>query len=179
MHHLPPTPHPRSASRRARTTLAVVAVAVLAVASVACSSDDTTDRATGDGGAGTTSTTNLLDAHEGPNQLGCVTRAPGEPLSRDEAIVRFTPEQVCPGYVTVVAGTPVTYVNEDDVPHTVTVQAMAASGELGEIVLEEEIPPGDYVEQQLLEPGILAFTTDALPAFRGTVEVQEADAPTA
>jgi plastocyanin len=156
-------------------------VAALAATGTACSDDSTGDgaSATSQAGDGTTTTTNLLDAHEGPNQLGCVTRAPGEPLSRDEAIVRFTTEQVCPGYVTVVAGTPVTFVNEDDVPHTVTVQVMDATGTLGEVVLDEEIPPGEYLEQQYLEPGILAFTTEALPAFRGTVEVQDAEAPAA
>lgn len=156
-------------------------MAALAITSTACSDDRTGDEASppSQAGDGTTTTTNLLDAHEGPNQLGCVTRAPGEPLTRDEAIVRFTTEQVCPGYVTVIAGTPVTFVNEDDVPHTVTVQVMDATGTLGDVVLREEVPAGEYVEQQFVEPGILAFTTDALPAFRGTVEVQAAEASAA
>lgn len=110
-----------------------------------------------------------------PGPLACESHPPGVVLSREQAIVQFDPERVCPGYVTVLVGTPVSFVNQGDAVATVTVTETAATGELGATLLDVAVGPGEYVEYTPVTAGFLAFATDALPSFRGTVEVRAAE----
>lgn len=163
-------------NRRHRNVRTALAAACLVPAWLtACSDDDPAPTAapSGDSAMGATSTTDLLD-QEGVT-LGCASLPPGEPMSRQQATVRFQPEQVCPGYVTVVLGTPVGFVNEGPDPSSLRVFAAEATGQEGEVLIDREVAPGEVIDQDFDQPGIYGYETDALPSFRGTVEVQAPD----
>lgn len=99
----------------------------------------------------------------------CVSRMPGQGLTPDEAVVYFSTESVCPGYVTVGVGVPVTFANTDDVAHRVTVHTGATG--TGDTLLDTTIEPGQSYLRAFTSPGVLTYQTDALPSFRGTIEV--------
>jgi plastocyanin len=140
------------------------AVICFALVAVGCGSDDGGDDATSTT-AEPGSTENASDALE-----NCSSRMPGEALSAAEAVVLFSQEAVCPAYVTVVVGTPVTWHNLDDVERTVRI--VDGQTEDGELVEEIPLQPDEQAERTFEEPGFLTFTTDALPDARGTVELQ-------
>jgi hypothetical protein len=151
---------------------ALVAAVLLPVAVLSCSSSSSSldpDAVTGP----TTSRDRADVVTSGP--LPCESHPPGVVLSREQAIVQFDPERVCPGYVTVVVGTPVSFVNQGDTAASITVTETATTGVLGATLLDVSVGPGEYVEYTPDAAGFLAFSSDALPSFRGTVEVQAAN----
>ncbi len=99
----------------------------------------------------------------------CDSKMPGEVMTAEEAVVRFSDQQVCPGYVTVALGTPVTWRNTGQTTYTVTIKdgPLPSSPDLQ----RERVEPGASVAVEL-PSGQFAWTTDALEAFVGTVEVQ-------
>lgn len=159
----PAAPHPRRRPHRpAATVPAVVAVALAGLLAAGCGSG-------GDGeerGATATTAVDAVSGGHGADPGECVSRTPGQLLSEVEAVVRFTPEQICPGYVTIAAGTRVTWVNQDDVAHEVRVTQGT------DPVAAEVLEPGRSWQYQFDVPGAFTFETDAIEAFRGTVEVQ-------
>ena len=164
---LPTGPRPPTGRRgRARAVALVAALAVVVTVAAGCSSDDGPD----DAAATTTTTDDLLDQRG--KTLGCASLPPGEPMTRAQAVVRLSPEQVCPGYVTVVAGTPVSFVNEGEATTTIIVTESGPDGSLGATLLDETIEPAATVEQPFDVPGTYAYSSDMIPSFRGTVEVQ-------
>jgi len=94
---------------------------------------------------------------------------PGQVLTAEEAVVRFSPSQVCPGSVTIVPGTPVTFKNQDAVVHTVTITEGNMPG--GKAVSSGTAEAGGTWVRQFDSPGTFTYVTDAIPSFRGTVEV--------
>lgn len=140
---------------RARLVSLVVAAAVLAVPAGACSSDE--EGAPAGGGATTAGQTATPP---------CVSRMPGEQLTEAEAVVGFSRENVCPGYVTVAAGTPVTWRNDDTEPFAVEVTSS------GTVVATGSVAPGESWRYEFTEAGAYEYRTDALPDFVGIVEVQ-------
>jgi plastocyanin len=147
----PPSPPPRVA--------AIALVVALAAGPVACSSGDDSSSPSGD--APTTAPT--TDATEPPP---CVSRMPGQQLSEQEAVVGFNRENVCPGYVTVAAGTEVTWRNDDTEPFTVEVTSA------GSPVAASTVEPGETWRYEFADAGAYEYRTDALPDFVGIVEVQ-------
>lgn len=95
---------------------------------------------------------------------------PGVALSAEDAVVKFAEDAVCPAYVTVVAGTPVSFKNLTAAPQTVKIT------DADDAVLAESpsIEPGQSWSHALDEPATYNFYTTALPDLRGAIEVQEA-----
>lgn len=172
--------------RRARQAMTAASVLLLPFASAACASSSdppdppdppdpaATEAAKPNTAPGWTATNDPTGVVL-PGPLTCESHPPGVVLSREQAIVQFDPERVCPGYITVLVGTPVSFVNQGDASATVTVAETATTGELGATLLDVTVRPGDYVEYTPVATGFLSFATDALPSFRGTVEVQAAE----
>ena len=94
---------------------------------------------------------------------------PGQILSAEEAVVRFSPSQVCPGYVTIVPGTPVTFKNQDTATHSITISEGNMPG--GKVVMTGTAEAGRAWVQTFDTLGTFTYVTDAIPSFRGTVEV--------
>ncbi len=140
-----------------RPTIVGLALAAL-LPLAACSSDD-------DGGASSPDT--VVGSSSTPGTLPpCVSLTPGVVVPEAEALVRFTPEGVCPGYVTVQTGTTVSWENDDDVAHDVVV------AQAGAAIVTQTVGPGEVWGYEFTDPGMFDYTTDALPDFRGVVEVQ-------
>ncbi len=97
---------------------------------------------------------------------------PGEILSAADAVVRFSPEQVCPGYVTIAPGTDVTWANVDTVAHTVTITE-GNNDPQGKPVASTTVAPGTTWVRAFDQAGVYTFTTDAIPSFRGTVDASD------
>jgi plastocyanin len=147
---------------RARLLSLVIAATVLAVPLGACSSDD--EGSTSGGGATT--------AGDATGTPPCVSRMPGEQLTEAEAVVGFSRENVCPGYVTVAAGTQVTWRNDDTEPFVVDVTSS------GGVIASGSVAPGETWRYEFTEAGAYEYRTDALPDFVGIVEVQALGAET-
>jgi plastocyanin len=143
----------------------------LAVATLGCGPSDPGPSATPSPGGSSVVTGAPKPATAGTTypEGQCISRMPGQILTADEAVVRFSPSQVCPGYVTIVPGTPVTFKNQDTKAHTIT-------------ITEGNMPDGKAVTNGIAEPGqtwvrtfdtvgTYTYVTDAIPTFRGTVEV--------
>lgn len=144
-------------------------VAIALALSVAACSDDT------DPSSGTTIVTGTDQpaTSRGSDPLAdCAERMPGDPMSADEAVVQFSPEAICPAYVTVVAGTEVTWINRDDVAHVLTIHE--GSTEEGAVLFEQSLEPDEPLVQRYTEATTMTFTLDVQDAFRGTIEVQAA-----
>ncbi len=97
----------------------------------------------------------------------CSRFIPGELLSSKEAVVTFDEERVCPGYVTVLSTTAVTWRNTSETAHTLQVRTRTDAV----TVTEETIQPGEEFSQTF-DVGVYDFTTDAIPSFVGSIEVQ-------
>lgn len=169
--------------RRARGAgrLASLLVASSLVLLAACSGDDSTTpaspAATSGGSAAATATSGGVASgmgsmsHEAdPNDPNsCVARMPGELLTAAEAVVKFSSERVCPGYVTVAPGTTVTWLNRDNVARTVTVST--GMGTNGDVVVQQSVRPGEQFQRDFTTVGVFSYRTDAIPSFQGTIEV--------
>lgn len=106
-------------------------------------------------------------------RAGCGEVEPGVVVDSNQAVVYFDSESVCPGWVTVTQGTQVTFANDDTAPFTVVVTAtqLPDSAEIARFT----IPAGARQPFDTLDVATMGFSTDALPGFRGTVEVVGAD----
>lgn len=170
----PTWPATSRATRPTRHLRTLCAAGMLAVVALGCSSstEQATTTSTTSGAStpatGGQTTTPVID-----DDGRCITRMPGEILSADEAVVRFTPVQVCPGYVTIAPGTPVTFTNADTVVHTITI----TEGNMpdGAVVATGTAEPGGSWVQTFDTLGSYSYVTDAIPSFRGTVEVTTGD----
>lgn len=163
-----------SAARSSRHAVGLLVVALAASAALGCSSSSTDTASTGSS-APTSSVTGATAAGPGTTEAGgrCVSRMPGEILTADEAVVHFSPSQVCPGYVTVAPGTPVSFVNEDTQAHTITI----TEGNLpdGAVVTTTSVATGETWVQTFDAVGTFSYVTDAIPTFRGAIEVTTGD----
>ncbi len=177
---------PLGAPRRARRALAATGGAVvLLVALAACGKDDapapaasSTPATTVAATTGTTGPANPLMAHEdprsntgvpGPNGSTCISKAPGEVYTAAEAFIRFSPETICPGFVTIAVDTPVTFDNRDTAPHEVKITRGAAAD--APVVATQTVAPGQQWSQSWSAADNLAFRIDAIPSFVGTITV--------
>lgn len=175
---------PRSSSPTVRRGLVCgVAAVALAGGLLGCGSSSTTSApatsAPTTAGSSTGSTPGGSTVGTSPKAPGttypedgrCISRMPGEILTAEEAVVRFSSQQVCPGYVTILPGTAVTFKNRDTVAHTIT-------------ITEGNMPDGKEIANGIAEPGqtwvrefntlgTFTFVTDAVPSFRGSVEVTD------
>jgi plastocyanin len=104
---------------------------------------------------------------------GCESVEPGAVVDAALAVISFDDQGVCPGWVTVVRGTQVTFRNADDTAHTVTVTETQVPDAAE--VARFEVAPGASQPFDTLAVGRMGFATDALPGFRGTIEVVEGD----
>lgn len=104
----------------------------------------------------------------------CPSRMPGEPLTAQEAVVKFNVERICPAYVTIELGTPVTWTNDGDTTATVKVTAYQAPapGAPLPVVEEHVVDPGGQWVWSPEEAGMLGFRISTVDAFVGTIEVQ-------
>lgn|GEM_PF-3428973 len=163
MHRSPATPSRRPRHRRRGFALTVGLAIVVPAALAGCSSSD------GGSDAAPASSTTAASPETTTAETACVSRMPGEVLTAEQAVVSFTPERVCPGYVTIAPGTPVTFRNDDDVAHAVTISAGNLPG--GASVAEQSIEPGATWVQPFATAGMFSYATDAIPSFTGTVDV--------
>ncbi|MFN8037745.1 MAG: hypothetical protein U0Q07_00920 [Acidimicrobiales bacterium] len=177
-----PTP---ALPRRERRRLATAAGLVLLAGLAACgkdatpsSSPSTSPATTVAATTGTTAAANPLMAHgdpesntgvPGPGGSTCISKAPGEVYSASEAFIRFSPETICPGFVTVTVGTPVTFDNRDTAPHEVRITRGAAAD--APVVASQTVAPGQQWAQSWSAADNLAFRIDAIPSFVGTITV--------
>ncbi|MGZ4705487.1 MAG: cupredoxin domain-containing protein [Acidimicrobiales bacterium] len=120
-----------------------------------------------------TSTTSVPEAGSEPTYMmgKCTFRMPGEILSAEEAVVWFSTDHVCPGYVTVAPGTEVTFANEDTSAHSVAIAEGAMPG--GAEIARASIEPGETWVRSFDSVGSFTYTTDAIPTFLGTIEVTD------
>lgn len=98
----------------------------------------------------------------------CPTFMLGEVLTAPEAHVLVSSERVCPGYVTVNPGTPVTFENRDDEPLTVSITE--GWEESSDEVTSLEVGPGATAEFVSEEPAVRYFRLSMVPTFLGTIE---------
>ena len=128
-----------------------------------------------------TTTSSDTSASEGTTSAGGVTdplgecphKLPGEVLTADEAVVRFSPARVCPGYVTVGLGTPVGFVNIGGAAATVAIWEGIATDAAEPPLTDERLEAGGRWEWSPTEIGVYTYRTDALESFTGTIEVLE------
>jgi hypothetical protein len=101
--------------------------------------------------------------------FSCESVEPGIVVDSSKAIVYFDTESVCPGWVTVEQGTPVTFTNRGSAEYTVVVTAtqLPDSAEVARFT----IPAGGSQPLDTRDVAMMGFSTNALPGFRGTVEV--------
>lgn len=104
----------------------------------------------------------------------CPSRMPGEPLTADEAVVKFNVERICPAYVTIELGTPVTWINDGTEIALVKVTGYQAPspGASLPVVTQHPVGPGETWVWTPEEAGMLGFRIDLVEAFVGTIEVQ-------
>jgi plastocyanin len=164
-------PHHRAGAIPRLGVILAVAVA-LPAAALGCRSskpDASAPPTTTTAVEGTTPGTATDSTDAGRQGFDCTFRMPGEILTADEAVVRFDQTGVCPGYVTIAPGTAVTWQNTDTVAHTVTITEGNLPG--GNEIATGTVPPGGTWVQTFDSEGFSLFVTDAIPAFRGVVEV--------
>lgn len=97
----------------------------------------------------------------------CPQRMPGDLLTAEEARVRFNTQMVCLGYVTVVPGTIISWINDDVADHTVTLL-----DDEGNELNHFEVAAGRTVTTPAAGTGVYRFKTTAIESFTGTIEVQ-------
>lgn len=159
-----------------------IALAALTVGDTACSSDSN-DNATG-GPAPTAAPATASDSTDGGSaahgasstpsvpENWCVSHMPGEILTAEEAVVRFQGGAICPGYVTVRPGTPITFQNIDDVAHTVVIGTGLTPDE--DVLESTQLTPGQSWAKTFDEPQTVNYFVDGFEGFRGTLEVRAA-----
>lgn len=154
--------------------LGIVAALVVLAVPAGCGSDDSP--ASGrDTTASPTSAPTTQHSPSPTNEMGCVSKMPGEILTEAEAVVAFSTTKACPGYVTIRPGTEVTFRNEDSVAHRITINGTNATGEKLPVVANGTAQPGATWAHTFDDLGMFSYTLDAIPTFRGTVEVTEND----
>jgi hypothetical protein len=90
-------------------------------------------------------------------------------MSATEAVVRFSPTQICPGYVTVRPSTPITFENLGDSAAEVTIlDGVSADAER---FTSTTLEPGEAKRTILAKPGSVFYRVSAIESFRGTIEV--------
>ena len=92
-------------------------------------------------------------------------------MTEDEAVIYFSAESVCPGYVTVTAGTLVTWRNTGDVAFQVVVRADPVPD--APVYTEQTIEPGGEWQYEFIEPDQYSWRTDAIDEFVGSVDVRD------
>ncbi len=149
---------PSAPVRRAATAAALTALVLLA----GCSGSG------GDSAKGpaTISPESSTTADTG---FSCDSVEPGIVVDRSKAVVHFDTESMCPGWVTVEQGTQVTFANDGTAAATVVVTAtqLPDAAEIARFT----IPAGGTQLFDTLDVAMMGFSTDALPGFRGTIEV--------
>jgi plastocyanin len=142
------------------------ALALVALVGRAGSSNDGTPAARQSQPAAVTSVTPGSHLGHGTSDAAgeCASRMPGDVLTAAEAVVRFSAQRVCLGYVTVAPGTEVSWQNAGDQPGTVTVTTPTP-------VTSPAVAPGDTWTHRFDDRGVFSYRIDVLPAFVGTVEV--------
>lgn len=142
----------------------------------ATTSVTTNSGASGTNGSDPQSTTTMFGMGPGSAEApgDCPSRMPGETLSAEEAVVKVNTERICPAYVTVAQGTPVTWHNDGNRDATVTVTEYTASapGQPLAVLVENTVSPGREWAWTPPEATMFAFRIDIVPAFMGTIEVQ-------
>lgn len=178
---MPRTENGAMRSPALRPTLVVVLVAIVAATLGACSSTGdesttvttttTTTAASGPSGTATAGTaTNGTTADRDP-LAECPHRLPGELLTADEAVVRFSPTRICPGYVTVGLGTEVTFVNLGVEPYDVTIWSGMAAAASDTPLVTTSVAPGDRWGWTPPEVAVYTYRTGAIETMTGTIEV--------
>lgn len=159
--------------------LVLVAVCTVFVAG-ACASAATPDTRAGAAAVTNTSTT-LMDmgsmdmapmsttgsSTAGSGNVQCAQHMPGDVLSAAEAMVIFDTEHVCLGYVTVRAGTAITWHNADAVERRVSVE----DGN-GTVLMSFSVPGGGAAQRSVATAGVYRYKVSAIESFVGTIEVQ-------
>jgi plastocyanin len=105
----------------------------------------------------------------GPGGATCISKAPGELYTAAEAVIRFSPESICPGFVTVSPRTPVTFANLGTEPYTVTLTRGTQAD--GPVLATEAVAPGATWVQTFDATGDVAFRISAIRSFVGTIYV--------
>jgi hypothetical protein len=146
-----------------------VATALLLLVVLAGCSGSGGDSAKGPATIAPETTTTQGRATGAAGRATCGEIEPGVVVDRTQAVVYFDKESVCPGWVTVEQGTQVTFTNDGSTPSTVVVTAtqLPDSAEVARFT----IPAGGSQPLDTLDVGMMGFSTDALPGFRGTIEV--------
>ena len=167
-------PLPRQLSVRARAVPALALTAALTLTAPLLSAgggeDDRIDTA-----ASTSTTTTTTADTTSPEAMspdatglgGCAMHMPGELLSAEEAVVRFDPQMVCLGYVTVLPGTPITWINADTADHEV-----AILDDEGKELNRFGVAAGESTTTPAAATGIYRYKVTAIETFTGTIEVQ-------
>lgn len=168
---------------RAHVTSSVLGIGVgaaLLFGTAACSSDSKTATPSTSGPAATTPATNApTSAGSGSTttlsvpENWCQSRMPGELLSAEEAVVRFQAGAICPGYVTVKTGTPITFQNIDSTTHTVVIGTGLTPDK--DVVASQELAPGATWVQTYDAPVTYNYFVNGFEGFRGTLEVRAAN----
>lgn len=158
-----------------RMTLVVASATVaLSLAAAGCASGDTADPAATArpttsvaNKPGTSATTNPLVA---PDPV-CISHTPGAVMNEASAHVFIDKNRVCPGYVTVVEGTAITFHNTGTTPLTLAVAKGYTATE--KPVTSLTIAAGATAQYRPKTPiAALYFFPSVIPSFRGTIEVR-------
>lgn len=159
---------------RTRPVIAVLAGVAGVLALGACGSDGSTAAARTTAPVATNVSTDASHgdhaehtnlSSESPD-LQCPMHMPGDLLTEAEAEVVFDAEHVCLSYVTITAGTTVTWNNADAADHDVII--WQGDTEIDRLAA----PAGGSVDRTFDEVGVFQFSHTAIDGFRGSVEVQ-------
>ena len=158
----------------------LVPMALLPLAVGACSSDPDGAAAAASSGPVTSIVHDMSTMDVGSMDMGstvstdsgpkvvCAQHMPGDLLTASEAMVIFDAEHVCLAYVTVTAGTAITWHNDDAVARRVSV----TDGNDTEITAFD-VPAGGAVSRSIDVPGIYRYGVSSIESFVGTLEVQK------
>lgn len=168
--------------RRSWTAPVVVIVALASFTAAGCGTDEPTASPVGSSAssassasaATASSTSGAPMTSMAPTRIAdetglgeCPQRMPGDLLAEDEAVVRFSPQAVCLGYLTVNEGTPIQWTNLDSASHTVSIV-----DDDEQPVESFEVAPGATHVSSTPAVGIYRFRTTAIESFTGSIEVQ-------
>ena len=140
--------------------IAAFAVMVVLVFAAIASAQDATDQNSSD--ANSTSTDQAQTPP--PSQQEATPNGQATP-DQNVPTVRITPTTFDPAQVQVASGTPVTFVNGDTVPHTVSLDGLFDT---------PEIPAGSSYPITLEGTGTVTYHDKANPQMQGTITLGEA-----
>lgn len=177
----PATSLPR---RRHAAVAGALAGTLLVLGAAGCGGDTTTAPTTSSPASTgpTTSVTPTDAAHghiggtdntgvPGPGGATCISKAPGELYTAAEAVIRFSPESICPGFVTVAPGTPVTFANLGTEAYTVTLSRGTQAD--APVLATETVAPGATWVQTFDATGDVTFRISAIRGFLGTIHIPQ------